>query len=96
MIVGVKGLAIPKAYVVIRWDSAGLDGVKDNLGTTEIKTTTADETGHFSLALPAGVYDIFVSAPGFAPHAEKITVAARESLPYVARLPVTRMLTITF
>lgn len=60
-----QGASIHKAYVVIRWDSVGIDGVKENLGTNEIKTTTTDETGHFSLELPAGLYDIFVSAAGF-------------------------------
>ncbi len=79
---------------MIRWDSVGLDGVKDNHGMKENKTATTDVGGYFSIDVPAGVYDIFVSAPGFAPHAEKVTVKATESFRYEARLPVTRMVTI--
>jgi len=93
-VVDSEGAAIPKAYVVIRWDPVGLDGVKDNLGTNDNKTATTDSTGHFSLELPAGVYDIFVSAAGFSPHCEKITVKVKEGLRYEARLSVSRMLKI--
>ena len=89
-----NGGAIPKAYVIIRWDPVGLDGVKDNIGTTEDKTATTDVSGHFSIEVPAGVYDIFVSAAGFAPHTEKITLKAKRNLPYEARLAVTRMIII--
>ncbi|MGC1482904.1 MAG: carboxypeptidase-like regulatory domain-containing protein [Candidatus Acidiferrum sp.] len=89
-----QGASIAKAYVVIRWDSVGLDGVKENLGTNENKAIMTDETGHFSLELPAGVYDIFVSAAGFSPHCEKITVKAKESLRYEARMSVSRISTI--
>ncbi|MGC2528891.1 MAG: carboxypeptidase-like regulatory domain-containing protein [Candidatus Acidiferrum sp.] len=90
-----QGASIHKAYVVIRWDSVGIDGVKENLGTNEIKTTTTDETGHFSLELPAGLYDIFVSAAGFSPHCEKIVVGATERHLYKAQLSVSRMLKIS-
>ena len=90
----VYGGAIPKAYVVIRWDPVGLDGVRDKLGMTENKTATTGGYGHFSVEVPAGVDDIFVSAPGFAPHSENIASKAKENLPYEARLTVTRMLTI--
>jgi hypothetical protein len=89
-----QGASIAKAYVVIRWDSVGLDGVKENLGTNEIKTATTNETGHFSLELPAGVYDIFVSAAGFSPRCEKITVLAKDGLRYKAQLSVSQMVKI--
>ena len=36
----VYGGTIPKAYVVIRWDPVGLDGVRDKLGMTENKAAT--------------------------------------------------------
>jgi hypothetical protein len=62
--------------VVVRWDSLGLDDVEDNLGTTDNKTAVTDTTGHFSVALPPGVYDIFLSADGFSPHCEKITITS--------------------
>jgi hypothetical protein len=87
----VSGGAIRNAYVVVRWDPVGLDSVKDNLGMTDNKIATTDESGHFSMEVPAGVYDIFVSAPGFAPHSEKIALKAKKNLPYEARLSATRM-----
>ncbi|MGC1416214.1 MAG: carboxypeptidase-like regulatory domain-containing protein [Candidatus Acidiferrum sp.] len=93
-VVDSQGAAIPKAHLVVHWDSVGLDGVKDNLGTTDNKTATTDATGHFSLELPAGVYDIFVSAAGYAPHCEKITLTTKGNLRYEVRLSVTRMLKI--
>jgi carboxypeptidase family protein len=89
-----QGAVIPKAYLAIHWDSAGLDGVKDNLGTADNKTVTTDATGHFSLDLPAGVYDVFVSAAGFAPHCEKITLTAKGNPRDQVRLSVTRILKI--
>ena len=50
--------------------------------------------GHFSLELPPGVYDIFLSANGFSPHCEKISLKKNETLIYKARLKVSRMLTV--
>ena len=89
-----QGAVIPKAYVVVRWDSVGLDGVKDNFGTNESKTTTSDEAGHFSLELPLGVYDIFVSSAGFSPRCSKIMLKTQDGLHYEDRLSVSRMLKI--
>ena len=85
---------IPRAYVAVHWDSVGLDGVKSNLGTPDVKTATTDSMGHFSLELPPGVYDVFVSAAGFAPHCEKVTLTTKGNLRYEARLSVTRMIEI--
>ena len=85
---------IPKAYLATHWDSAGLDGVRDNLGTPDNKTATTDAMGHFSLDLPAGGYDVFVSAAGFAPHCEKIALTAKGNVRYQARLSAARMLKI--
>jgi hypothetical protein len=93
-VVDSRGAAIPKAYVVIRWDSVGLDGVKNNFGTNENKTAMTDETGHFSSELPLGVYDIFVSAAGFAPQCSKIALKTQAGLHHEARLQVTRTLTV--
>ena|SRR5271157_1223405 len=86
------GAVIPNAYVVINWDSVGLDGVKDedNVGTKEIRVTTTNGDGYFSFELPVGVYDIFVSRAGYAPHCEKVTVKAKESVPFEFRLSVSR------
>ena len=92
-----QGAVIPNAYIVIHWDSVGLDGVKDkdNVGTKETRVTTTNLQGYFSFELPAGVYDIFVSAAGFAPHCEKVTVKAKGNIPLEFRLSVTRMVKIS-
>ena len=68
--------------------------MKNNLGTSDNKIATTDATGHFSWELPAGVYDVFVSAAGFAPHCEKIRLTAKGNLRYEVRLSVTRMVEI--
>ena len=69
---------------VVHWDSAGLDGVKDNIGTKEDKFATTDATASFSLEMPPGVYDVFVAAVGFSPHCEKLTLKAPEMHRYEA------------
>ena len=86
--------AIPNAHVIIHWDSVGLEGVKENVGLKDDAITTTDATGHFSLELPPGVYDVFVTAAGFGPSCEKIFLKIKEIRPFVVRLKVTRMLTV--
>jgi hypothetical protein len=88
------GAVIPNSSVIVHWDSAGLDGVKDNIGTKEDKVATTDATGSFSLEIPPGVYDVFVAAAGFSPHCEKLTIKSREIHPYRVQLEVSRMTTI--
>jgi hypothetical protein len=90
-----QGAAISKAYVLVRWDSVGLDSVKNNAGDKNNHVTATDDMGHFSFDLPPGVYDIFVSAPGFFPHCKKITVGAKYPTHYKARLRASRTLSVT-
>jgi hypothetical protein len=56
-----QGAAIPNGCVIVHWDSAGLDGVKENIGIRDDKIARTDSTGHFSVELPPGVYDVFVA-----------------------------------
>lgn len=88
------GGVIPNSSVIVHWDSAGLDGVKDNIGTKEDKVATTGATGSFSLEMPPGVYDVFVAAAGFSPHCEKLTIKPRELHPHRVQLEVSRMTTI--
>jgi hypothetical protein len=67
-----KGAVIPRAHVVVHWDSAGSNYLKDNIGTKEDKITTTDANGEYSLDLPPGFYDVFISAAAFSPHCEKV------------------------
>jgi hypothetical protein len=84
--------AIPDARVIIHWDSVGLDSVKENVGIKGDEIATTDATGHFSLELPPGVYDVFVAAAGFFPHCEKLSVKGKETRSYTVPLKVSRML----
>ena len=74
------GAVIEGASVAIRWDSAGHAlGLKSNEGTNaEIKTTT-DKLGHFSLELPQGFYDVFVSGMAFSPSCVKVRLLTGRS-----------------
>jgi hypothetical protein len=92
-VVDLAGGAI-RAQVIVHWDSAGLDGVTENVGLRNDATATADETGHFSFDLPPGVYDVFVSSPGFFPYCEKISVKRDEVRAFQVRLKVSRMLVV--
>lgn len=60
------GAGIP-AQVLIRWDPVGIKGVPENDGLKEDKTLFVDVSGHFSIELPPGVYDVFVSAKRLLP-----------------------------
>jgi Carboxypeptidase regulatory-like domain len=88
------GAAIPNAHIIIHWDSVGLEGVTENVGLKKDKSATSDATGHFSLDLPPGVYDVFVAAGGFYPRCEKISLKKNEIHLYEVTLTVSRMLSI--
>jgi hypothetical protein len=67
-----EGAAIPKAHVVVHWDSTGSNYLKNNIGAKEDKIATTDASGEFSLDLPPGFYDVFISAAAFSPQCEKV------------------------
>ena len=67
-----EGAVIPRAHVVVHWDSAGSNYLKDNIGTKEDKIATTDANGQYSLDLQPGFYDVFISASAFSPHCEKV------------------------
>lgn len=67
-----EGAVIAKAHVVIHWDPAGAVYLGDNVGIKKDITLSSDSDGNFSLDLPPGFYDVFVTATAFTPHCEKI------------------------
>jgi len=67
-----EGAVIPKAHVVIHWDASGSNYLGDNLGIKEDITVSTDSEGKFSLELPQGFYDVFVTATAFTPRCEKL------------------------
>lgn len=74
------GAQIPLAHIVIHWDSAGIEGMKQNIGISEDKSLKADKRGRFALELPTGAYDVFITAPGFEPTCEKLAVIEGQTI----------------
>ncbi len=67
-----EGAVIAKAHIVIHWDQAGSNYLGDNLGIKEDIIVSTDSDGKFSLELPPGFYDVFITATAFTPRCEKI------------------------
>jgi Carboxypeptidase regulatory-like domain len=71
------GAVIANAHVVIHWDPAGSNYLGDNVGIREDISVSTDSDGKFSLELPPGFYDVFVTATAFTPYCEKIRLKDR-------------------
>jgi hypothetical protein len=68
-----SGAAISGAMILIHWDSAGSTvGLNTNVGIKKDLVLTTDARGNFSVELPPGFYDLFVSAMAFTPACRKI------------------------
>ena len=55
-------------------------------GTSELLSTRVGNVGQFEIPLPAGEYNVFVVAQGYAPACKKVTIAPRKTEHFVARL----------
>ena len=74
-IVDSEGAAIANARVLVHWDSAGSAvGLSDNIGIQHDVVVTTDTNGRYLAEVPAGFYDVFVSAMAFTPTAAKVRV----------------------
>jgi hypothetical protein len=61
--------------VLVHWDSSGSAvGLTDNVGVRQDVTVVTDKSGRYSLSVPPGFYDVFVSAAAFTPTATKVRV----------------------
>jgi hypothetical protein len=70
-----EGAVIAGARVLIHWDSSGsMVGLRDNIGTKQDVIAVTDTGGQYSANVPAGFYDVFISAMAFPPTAEKVRV----------------------
>ncbi len=70
-----NGAAIANARVIVHWDPSGsVVGLKDNIGIQQDVVVTTDASGRYSASVPAGFYDVFVSAMAFTPTAAKVRV----------------------
>lgn len=86
-----EGAVIPHAVVIIHWDAAGSNYLKDNIGIKEDVTATTDSNGRFSVSLPPGFYDVFVAATAFSPSCDKIRLKGNGSKTYDVKLKVSQL-----
>ncbi len=83
-----EGAVILNAHIIVHWDPSGANYLKDNLGIKQDIAATTDSKGQFSLELPAGFYDVFVTATAFSPHCEKIRLRGKEAKTYEVKLKI--------
>lgn len=82
-----EGAAIAGARVLIHWDSSGSTvGLTDNIGTKQDMIVVTDPSGNYSVGVPAGFYDVFVSAMAFTPTATKVRVKKGQRTTFNAKL----------
>lgn len=68
-----EGAVIAKARVLIHRDPSS-DRSAVTKGSTQDVSVLTDDSGTYSAPVPAGFYDVFVSAPAFTPIATKVIV----------------------
>ena len=83
-----EGAVISNAHIVVHWDSSGANYLKDNLGIKQDVAATTDSSGHFSVELPPGFYDVLVTAMAFTPHCDKVRLKDKEARSYELRLKI--------
>ena len=71
------GAVIPRADVLVRWDSTELL-TKTNLGIRQNITLKTDDSGTFSIDLPPGFYDVVILSNLFSPEARKVRLKKGE------------------
>jgi len=82
-----EGASISGAVIRIHWDSASVR-LDSNIGTKEDVVVTSGKDGGFSVDLPPGFYDVFVSSPAFTPVCHKIRIRFPNTVTFNPRLPV--------
>ncbi len=84
-----EGAAIANARVLVHWDSSGSTlGLGDNIGTKQDVIVVTDVSGDYSVNVPAGFYDVFVSAMSFTPTATKVRVKQGRPATFSTKLDV--------
>ena len=89
------GASISGAVIRIHWDPSGSSvGLSSNIGIKKDVMVTSGKDGSFSIGLPSGFYDVFVSSPAFTPVCRKIRIRDRENaVTFDPRLPVDALVT---
>jgi hypothetical protein len=84
-----EGAAVANARVLVLWDSSGSTvGLRDNIGTKQDVTVATDASGKYSVSVPPGFYDVFVSAEAFTPIAAKVRLKQGQPATLSVRLRV--------
>ena len=82
------GAVIAKARVLVHWDPSGSTvGLSSNVGIPQDLLVMTDASGRYSVAVPPGFYDIFVSATAFTPAATKVRVKEGKDATFDVKLP---------
>jgi hypothetical protein len=68
-----EGAPIQNAYVIVHGDS-GRTSSNTDAGPKEDVVVRTDDNGSFAVEVPAGFYDVFVSALGFSPDCRKVRI----------------------
>lgn len=87
------GASISGALILVHWDSAGSPGLRSNVGIKEDMVVRTATDGSFSIDLPAGFYDVFVSSPAFSPVCRKVRILGRNTVNFNPRLPLDPLVT---
>jgi hypothetical protein len=70
-----EGTPISGAVVIIHWHSSGSTvGLESKVGLSEDVRLQTKKLGTYSVDIPPGFYDVFVSAQAFSPSCRKVRV----------------------
>jgi hypothetical protein len=84
-----EGAVIANARVLVHWDSSGRAvGLGENVGIKQDVIVVTDVRGRYSANVPAGFYDVFVSAMAFTPTAAKVRVKQGQPTTFSTKLKV--------
>jgi hypothetical protein len=92
-----SGGAISNAHGIIRWDAVSSNAKpKSSAGVNHDVNFRTDQRGGYSVNLPPGVYDVFISSDGFQPACQKVLVSAGKQVRFdrVLKLYATQTVTV--
>jgi len=89
-----QGAVISEAYLIVHWDSSGSTvGLASNVGIVHDLNLQSDKEGVYSVDLPPGFYDVFVSSQAFTPSCRKVRVRAGEIASFSPKLRADALVT---
>jgi len=83
-----EGGVISGAYIFVHWDPVALTS---NVGIKADLRVQTDKDGTYSIDLPPGFYDVFVSAMSFTPSCHKVRIRAEQATVLNPKLKVDRV-----